>query len=104
MPVLYSPVPLQLHLKALLEDVSPSAFVIEMIAMLFLDTVMEERRRESSSNSDKGAQSKSTYDQKWEDYGQLKCVQRQLERIGAFLYHYCISSTRESKIPPLHFH
>lgn len=74
MPFLYSLVPLQLHLKALLEDIGPSAFVIEMIAMLFLDTVMEERRRDSSSNSDKGAQSKSNYDQKWEDYEKLQCV------------------------------
>lgn len=43
MPSLGSPVPLQLHLKAPLEDVGLSALVIEMIATLFLDKVVEER-------------------------------------------------------------
>lgn len=57
MPFLNSPVPLQLHLKALLEDLGPSAVVIEMIAMLFVDTVMGQRGRDSSSNPDKGVQS-----------------------------------------------
>lgn len=43
MPSLCLPVPLQLHLKAPLEDVGLSALVIEMIATLFLDKAMEER-------------------------------------------------------------
>lgn len=65
MPFLNSPVPLQLHLKALLEDLGPSTVVIEMIAMLFVDTVMGERGRDSSSNPNKGVQSfpKSNYEQ-----------------------------------------
>lgn len=57
MPFLNAPVPLQLHLKALLEDLCPGAVVIEMIAMLFVDTVMGQRGRDSSSNPDKGVQS-----------------------------------------------
>lgn len=57
MPFLRSPVPLQLLLKALLEDLDPSAAVIEMIGMLFFDTVMGQRGRESSSNRDKGVHS-----------------------------------------------
>lgn len=53
----YSPKPLQLHLKALLEEPDPSTVVIEMIAMLFFDTIMGQRVKESSSNTDKGEQS-----------------------------------------------
>lgn len=69
MPSLNSPVPLQLHLKALLEDLGPSAVIIEMIAMLFVDTVMGERCTELSSNPDKGMQSfpKSNNKTGWED-------------------------------------
>lgn len=52
-----SPKPLQLHLKALLEDCDPSTVVIEMIAVLFFDTIMGQRVKESSSNTDKGGQS-----------------------------------------------
>lgn len=65
MPFLNSPVPLQLHLKALLEAIGPGAVVIEMITMLFVDTVMGQRGRDSSSNPDKGVQSfpKSNYEQ-----------------------------------------
>lgn len=39
MPFLGSPVPFQLLLEALLEDLDPCAVIIEMIAMLFFDTV-----------------------------------------------------------------
>lgn len=53
----YSPKPLQLHLKALLEERDPSTVVIEMIAMLFFDTIMGQRVKESSSNTDNGEQS-----------------------------------------------
>lgn len=65
MPSLSSSVPLQLHLKAPLEDLDPSAVIIEMIAMLFVDRVMGQRGRGSSSNPDKGAQSfpKSNYEE-----------------------------------------
>ena len=45
MPLLSSPVPLQLHLKALLEDLDPSAVIIKMIAMLFAETLMGQRGR-----------------------------------------------------------
>lgn len=59
-----SRVPLQLHLKAPLEDLNPRAVVIEMTAMLFVDAVMGQSGRDSSSNPDKGLQSfpKSNYD------------------------------------------
>lgn len=65
MPFLNSPMPLQLHLRALLGDLGPSAVVIEMMAKLFVDTVMGQRGRDSSSNPDKGVQSflKSNYEQ-----------------------------------------
>lgn len=56
MPFLSLPVLLQLLLKALLEDLNPSAVIIEMIAMLFFDIVMGQRGRESPSNRDKGEQ------------------------------------------------
>jgi len=75
MPFLNLPVPLELHLKALLEDLGPSAVVIEMIAMLFVDTVMGQRGKDSSLNPGKGVQSfpKSNYEQNGDD--SLKCVQ-----------------------------
>lgn len=85
MPFLNFPVPLELHLKALLEDLGPSAVVIEMIAMLFFDTVMGRGGKDSSLNPGKGVQSfpKSNYEQNGDD--SLKYVQW----IGAFLYHCC---------------
>lgn len=39
---LHFPVSQKLHLTAPLEHICPIAFIIEMILMLFLDTVMEE--------------------------------------------------------------
>lgn len=89
MPFLNSPVPLQLHLKALLEDLGPSAVVIEMIAMLFVDTVIGERGRDSSSNPDKGAQSfpKSNYEKNGKTV--KVCSMTIRGRIGECLYHYC---------------
>lgn len=48
MPFLNLPVPLQLHLKALLEDLDLSVVVIEMIAALFTDTIMGQRGRHMS--------------------------------------------------------
>lgn len=67
--------PLQLHLKALLEGIGPGAVVIEMITMLFVDTVMGQRGRDSSSNPDNGVQSvpKSNYEQNGTT--EKKCVQ-----------------------------
>lgn len=56
---------LQLHLKALLEDLYGSAVIIEMIATVCVDTVMGQSGRNSSSNPGKGVQSfpKSNYGQ-----------------------------------------
>lgn len=39
---LHLPVSQKLHLTALFEDIGPIAFIIEMVLMLFLDTVIEE--------------------------------------------------------------
>lgn len=50
-----SPVPLQLHLKALLEDLGPRAVVIEMIATLFVDTVMGQKRQRLIFKSRQGS-------------------------------------------------
>lgn len=57
--------PLQLHLKALLEDLNPSTVIIEMIAMFSVDTVTGQSGSDSSSNPLRGVQSfaKSNYDQ-----------------------------------------
>lgn len=105
MPFLNSPVPLQLHLKALLEDLGPGAVVIEMIAMLFVDTVMGERGRDSSSNPDKGEQSfpKNNYEQNRKTAKVCSMTIRENWGISVPLL-YCILSTRQSEIPPLDVH
>lgn len=104
MPSLNSPVPLQLHLKALLEDLGPSAVVIEMIAMLFVDTVIGERGRDSSSNPDKGVQSfpESNYEKNRKTVKVWSMTIR--GRIGGCFVPllHCISATREQD-PTLRF-
>lgn len=105
MPFLNSLVPLKLHLKALLEDLGPSAVVIEMIAMLFVDTVIGERDRDSSSNPDKGVQSfpKSNYE-KNEKTAKV-CSVTISDNWGVSVpLLYSVSGTRQSKIPSLDFH
>ncbi len=101
MPFLNLPVPLQLHLKALLEDLGPSAVVIEMIAMLFVDTVMGQRGRDSSSNPDRGEQSfpKNNYEQNGKTAKVCSMTIRENCGISVPLL-YCIISTRQSEIPP----
>lgn len=105
MPFLNSTVPLQLHLKALLEDLAPSAVIIEMIVMLFGDTVIGQRGRDSSSNPVKGMQSfpKSNYEQNGKTAKVCSMAIRENWGISVPLL-YCIFCTRQSKIPPLDFH
>lgn len=64
MPFLNSPRPFQLHLKALLKDVGPSAVIIEMIAMLVVDTVMGQRGRGAPSHPDVGS---AILESEWKD-------------------------------------
>lgn len=103
-------VPLQLHLKALLQDLSPSTVVIEMIAMLFVDTVMGKRGRDTFSNPDKGEQSfpKSNYEQNGTTAKVCSMTIRENWGISVPLL-YCKFSTRRGEarrgeIQPLDFH
>ncbi len=97
--------PLQLHLKALLEDLGPGAVVIEMIAMLFVDTVMGERSSDSSSNPDKGVKSlpESNYEKNGKTAKVCSMTIRENWGMSVPLLH-CISGTRQSEFPPLDFH
>ena len=105
MPFLNSPMPLQLHLKAPLEDLAPSAVIIEMIVMLFFDTVIGQRGRDSSSNPDKGVQSfpESNYEQNGKTAKVCSMTIRENWVISVSLV-CCIFSSRQRKIPPLDFH
>lgn len=87
--------PLQLHLKALLEDLYSSAVIIEMIAMVFVDTVMAQSGQDSSSNPDKGECNLFLTAIMTRTGRQQKCVQWQLKRTGASLYRYCIFCMRQ---------
>lgn len=70
--------PLQLQLKALLENCDPSAVVIEMIAMLFFDTIIGQRAKKSSSNTDKESNLFLIAIMNRPERRQ-KCIQKQLE-------------------------
>lgn len=74
MPSLNSPVLLQLQLKALLEDLDPGAFIIEMIAMLFVETLMGQRGRlifKSRQSFPKSNYGKSVLNDNWREPGHL---------------------------------
>lgn len=106
MPSLSSSVPLQLHLKAPLEDLDPRAVIIEMIAMLFVDRVMGQRGRGSSSNPDKGVQSfpKSNYEQNVETEKVCSITIRENWGVSVSTTVLCVFCTRRSGIPLTHFH
>lgn len=84
MPFCFSAVSLQLHLKALLEVIGPSAFVNEMTAVLFLETVMEQ----SGSLVFKLRHESAIQDQlctNCEDYRKLNCAEQKLLKTVSFL-------------------